>query len=61
MALFDSGSSIGAALAPVLVLGLLSVFGTWRPVFVIIGALGFVWLLLFRWLYAPSGVSPADR
>src|SRR6185436_8749362 len=40
VALFDSGSSIGAALAPLLVLGLFRAFGTWRPVFVIIGALG---------------------
>jgi ACS family hexuronate transporter-like MFS transporter len=51
VALFDSGSSVGAALAPLMVLGLFHTFGTWRPVFVIIGALGFFWLLLFRWWY----------
>jgi ACS family hexuronate transporter-like MFS transporter len=51
VALFDSGSSIGAAVAPLMVLGLFHTFGTWRPVFVIVGALGFVWLLLFRWAY----------
>ena len=31
VALFDSGSSIGAAVAPFLVIGLLEAFGTWRP------------------------------
>jgi ACS family hexuronate transporter-like MFS transporter len=51
VALFDSGSSIGAAIAPLLVLWLFHAFGTWRPVFMIVGALGFAWLLLFRWLY----------
>jgi ACS family hexuronate transporter-like MFS transporter len=51
VALFDSGSSIGAAIAPPLVLGIYRAFGTWRPVFAIIGSLGFLWLLLFRWFY----------
>jgi MFS transporter, ACS family, hexuronate transporter len=51
VALFDSGSSIGGALAPVLVLGLYRVFGTWRPAFIITGALGFAWLLVFRRVY----------
>jgi MFS transporter, ACS family, hexuronate transporter len=58
VALFDSGSSVGAALAPLMVLGLFHTFGTWRPVFVIIGALGFVWLLLFRWCYRPPEDHP---
>jgi len=34
VALFDSGSSVGAAVAPLLVVGLLSTFGTWRPAFI---------------------------
>jgi ACS family hexuronate transporter-like MFS transporter len=58
VALFDSGSSVGAAVAPLLVLGLFHTFGTWRPVFVIIGALGFFWLLLFRWWYRPPEDHP---
>ena len=53
VALFDSGSSIGAAIAPVLVVGLLHTFGTWRPVFLLTGTLGFFWLLLFRYFYYP--------
>ena len=51
VALFDSGSSIGAALAPFIVLGLFQTFGSWRPAFLITGTLGFFWLILFLWLY----------
>ena len=51
VALFDSGSSVGGALAPFIVLGLYHAFGSWRPAFLITGTLGFLWLLLFRWLY----------
>ncbi|HWJ55027.1 MAG TPA: MFS transporter [Vicinamibacterales bacterium] len=58
VALFDSGSSVGAAIAPLLVLWLFRTFGTWRPVFVLTGALGFIWLLLFRRLYHPPESHP---
>ena len=51
MALFDSGSSVGAAIAPWLVLSLYAAFGSWRPAFIITGALGFVWMALFLALY----------
>ena len=51
VALFDSGSSIGAALAPFIVLGLYHRFGSWRPAFVITGTLGFLWLMLFLAVY----------
>src|SRR5580765_5968462 len=58
VALFDSGSSVGGAIAPALVLAIFQVFGTWRPVFVIIGSLGFLWLLLFQWIYHPPETHP---
>jgi ACS family hexuronate transporter-like MFS transporter len=58
VALFDSGSSIGAAIAPLLVLGLYQWLGTWRPVFIITGALGFIWLIAFRWFYHPPETHP---
>jgi MFS transporter, ACS family, hexuronate transporter len=65
VALFDSGSSIGAAIAPLLALGLLHTFGTWRPVFIVTGALGFIWLVVFRRSYFPPelhpGISDAER
>jgi ACS family hexuronate transporter-like MFS transporter len=51
VALFDSGSSIGGAIAPFLVLWVYNTFGSWRPAFIVTGALGFIWLLLFRKLY----------
>jgi ACS family hexuronate transporter-like MFS transporter len=58
VALFDSGSSIGGALAPLIVLWIYHVFGSWRPAFVITGALGLCWLVLFRWLYRSPEEHP---
>src|ERR1044071_7725995 len=53
VALFDSGSSIGGAVAPVLVIGLYKYFGGWRPAFIITGTLGFLWLGAWRMVYHP--------
>ncbi len=49
-ALFDSGSSIGGAIAPFIILGIYFHFG-WRVSFVLPGLLGFFWLLLWRKMY----------
>ncbi len=49
-ALFDSGSSIGGAVAPFIVFAIYSRWG-WRPAFAIPGMLGFVWLLVWRRAY----------
>lgn len=57
VALFDSGSSIGAAIAPSLVIWLYHSFGDWRPAFIITGTLGFLWLIVWRILYH----SPEDH
>jgi MFS transporter, ACS family, aldohexuronate transporter len=51
VALFDSGSSVGGALAPFIVLTIYHWFGSWRPAFILTGSLGFVWLLVFRRVY----------
>lgn len=51
-ALFDSGSSMGGAIAPFIVLWIYFRWG-WRPAFMIPGILGFLWLILWRWLYYP--------
>lgn len=56
-ALFDSGSSIGGALAPFLVLGIYFHWG-WRLAFVLPGLLGFVWLMAWRKMYYPPDVHP---
>jgi ACS family hexuronate transporter-like MFS transporter len=62
-ALFDSGSSIGGAVAPFIVLTIYFRWG-WRPAFMIPGTLGFLWLILWRWLYHPpethARISPAE-
>ncbi|HZZ19031.1 MAG TPA: MFS transporter, partial [Opitutaceae bacterium] len=51
-AFFDSGSSIGAAIAPMLVVGLYLGMGRrWWPAFVIVGILGFLWLILWLLFY----------
>ena len=51
-ALFDSGGSLGGAIAPFIVLGIYFRWG-WRPAFMIPGLLGLTWLLAWRWLYQP--------
>jgi ACS family hexuronate transporter-like MFS transporter len=63
-ALFDSGSSIGGAIAPFLILPIYFRWG-WRPAFVLPGLLGFLWLFVWRRTYhLPAHhprISPAER
>ncbi|MDF2380694.1 MFS transporter [Nostoc ellipsosporum NOK] len=47
---FDSGSNIGALLAPVIIPLLLSAYG-WQAAFIITGAIGFLWLIAWRFFY----------
>ncbi len=49
-ALFDSGSSIGGAIAPFVVLSIYFRWGT-RWAFIVPGLLGFLWLIAWRWFY----------
>jgi ACS family hexuronate transporter-like MFS transporter len=56
-ALFDSGSSIGGAVAPFIVFAIYNHWG-WRPAFAIPGMLGFVWLLVWRFAYYPPKDHP---
>lgn len=58
VALFDSGSSIGAAIAPFIVLGLFARFGDWRPAFVVTGTFGLVWLFFWRRIYYTPETHP---
>lgn len=51
VALFDSGSAVGGAVAPLLVLWLYRTFGSWRPAFAIPGLLGLAWLVVWRRVY----------
>ena len=56
-ALFDSGSSIGGAVAPFVVLPIFFRWG-WRPAFMVPGVLGFLWLIAWRWIYHPPAEHP---
>jgi ACS family hexuronate transporter-like MFS transporter len=56
-ALFDSGSSIGGAIAPFVVLAIYFRWG-WRPAFAVPGILGFLWLIVWRWLYYAPEAHP---
>jgi ACS family hexuronate transporter-like MFS transporter len=56
-ALFDSGSSVGGALAPFIVLGVYFRWG-WRLSFVLPGLLGFLWLIIWRKMYYPPQEHP---
>jgi ACS family hexuronate transporter-like MFS transporter len=58
VALFDSGSSIGGALAPWMVLTIYHAFGTWQPAFMLTGTLGLIWLVAFRLLYRSPEEHP---
>src|SRR3954452_8164514 len=49
-AIFDSGSSLGGAIPPFLVLWIYFHWG-WRPAFMVPGMLGVVWLCAWRWIY----------
>lgn len=56
-ALFDSGSSIGGAVAPFLILPIYLRWG-WRPAVAIPGLLGFFWLVLWRRMYYVPAEHP---
>lgn len=47
---FDSGSNIGAVLAPVIIPWILGFYG-WQAAFLITGAIGFLWLIAWRIFY----------
>jgi ACS family hexuronate transporter-like MFS transporter len=58
IAIFDSGSAVGGAIVPVLVLWLYHLFGAWRPVFFLTGSLGFIWVVAWRIHYRSPEVHP---
>jgi len=63
-ALFDSGSSIGGAIAPFLAVPIYLKWG-WRPAFVLPGLLGFAWLVVWKkWYFLPKDhprITPEER
>jgi len=63
IALFSSGSAVGNIIAPPMIAGLMLLWG-WRAAFIIPGALGLVWLVVWLWIYRlPEhlpGISPEE-
>src|SRR5258706_2234530 len=57
--LFNSGSAVGAILAPPVVAYVLLKWG-WRSAFVLVGAVGFVWLLFWWPTYRPPATVTAE-
>ena len=58
VAIFDSGSAVGGAVAPVMVVWLYQAFNSWRPAFLITGLLGLGWVILWRIVYQSPEVHP---
>lgn len=56
IAIAYSGGSLGAVLTPVLVVPVAVAFG-WRPVFLLTGVLGLLWLMMWAWLARPPRVE----
>lgn len=51
VALYNSGCSVGGAIAPFIVLFIYHTTGSWRPAFLVTGSLGALWLIAWLWLY----------
>jgi len=50
--IFNAGSNIGAVVAPAVVPWIAIAWG-WQWAFILTGAIGFVWLFVWLWLYGP--------
>ena len=55
--IFDTGSSMGAIAAPIVVSGITVAFG-WRWAFIITGALGFIWVIFWLIYYHVPEETP---
>ena len=55
--IFNSGTNIGAVIAPLTVPWIALTLG-WRWAFVLTGAIGFIWVAVWLWLYAPAAQHP---
>jgi ACS family hexuronate transporter-like MFS transporter len=58
VALFDSGSAVGGAIAPFTAYWVYQLFGSWRPAFLVTAVLGAVWVFIWRALYHPVETHP---
>lgn len=58
MAIFNGGASMGGVLGPLLVAALLDPWIGWRRTFVVVGSLGFFWLVAWLIVYRPLDSNP---
>jgi MFS transporter, ACS family, hexuronate transporter len=58
IAMFSSGSSVGNAIAPPLIASLALRFG-WRAAFIVPGALGLLWTIMWLWIYRVPEEHPS--
>jgi ACS family hexuronate transporter-like MFS transporter len=59
--ILQSGASVGAILAPPILLGLLSWTGNWRHPFWVIGAVGTLWVVLWLRVVRPADLALPPR
>ncbi|MFN0171474.1 MAG: MFS transporter [Bryobacteraceae bacterium] len=52
MAIFNSGAALGSVIAPPVIVFLQLTYG-WQTTFLATGSLGFIWLILWLWVYQP--------
>jgi ACS family hexuronate transporter-like MFS transporter len=55
----QAGASVGAILAPPLIVPMWNLWG-WRAAFVITGAVGLVWLIGWQWIYPQPQAAPSQ-
>jgi ACS family hexuronate transporter-like MFS transporter len=58
MAIFNGGASMGGVLGPLLVAALLDPLIGWRRTFLVVGSLGFFWLVAWLAIYRPLDQHP---
>ena len=62
--IYTLGATVGATLAPILIIGLAS-WHSWQAAFIVTGSAGLVWLIPWLWLYRKPGehprLSPEER
>ncbi|MEP6508352.1 MAG: MFS transporter [Gemmatimonadales bacterium] len=55
--IFNAGSNVGALVTPIVV-PIIALRWGWRAAFVITGSLGFIWLMLWLWIYRSPEEHP---
>jgi MFS transporter, ACS family, hexuronate transporter len=56
--IFNSGTNIGAVITPFAIAFILQMLGSWRWVFILTGALGFAWLVIWLLVYKKPQEHP---